>query len=58
MLTYYRYKVDKGMMDLSEVPEPYQRMLREEYSKKVADGVITEAEYQQITGKEYVAPTA
>jgi hypothetical protein len=43
MLTYYRYKVDKGMMDLSEVPEPYQRMLREEYSKNVADGVITEA---------------
>jgi hypothetical protein len=33
-------------------------MLREEYSKKVSEGVITEAEYQQITGKEYVAPTA
>lgn len=28
MLTYYRYKVDKGMMLLSEVPEPYQTQMR------------------------------
>lgn len=30
MLSYYRYKVDKGMMSLSEVPEPYQSQLRAE----------------------------
>jgi hypothetical protein len=51
MLTYYRYKVDKGMIQLTDVPEPYQSMLHEEYSKKIADGVITQAEYQQITGE-------
>jgi hypothetical protein len=30
MLSLYRYMVDNGMKKLSEVPEPYQRMLREE----------------------------
>jgi hypothetical protein len=30
MLTYYKYKVDKGMMLLNEVPEPYQSMMRNE----------------------------
>lgn len=30
MLNYYRYKVDKGMMVLADVPEPYQQMLRDE----------------------------
>ncbi|MFC4103592.1 hypothetical protein [Paenibacillus xanthanilyticus] len=28
MLTYYRYKVDKGMMALADVPNPYQSQLR------------------------------
>lgn len=28
MESYYGYRVDKGMMELSEVPEPYQTMLR------------------------------
>ena len=30
MLAYYRYKVEKGMITLEQVPEPYQSMLREE----------------------------
>lgn len=30
MLTYYKYKVDKGMMTLAAVPEPYQSMMRAE----------------------------
>jgi hypothetical protein len=30
MLTYYKYKVDKGYMTLSDVPEPYQGMMRAE----------------------------
>jgi hypothetical protein len=30
MITYYKYKVDNDMMKLSEVPEPYQKMMREE----------------------------
>lgn len=30
MLTYYRYKVEKGMMMLVDVPEPYQKQLRAE----------------------------
>lgn len=30
MLTYYRYKVEKGMMTLEEVPQPYRDMLRSE----------------------------
>lgn len=30
MLAYYRYRVQKNMMELSEVPEPYQGMLRSE----------------------------
>ncbi|WP_308637727.1 hypothetical protein [Paenibacillus silvisoli] len=28
MLTYYKYKLDKGMITLSQVPEPYQTQLR------------------------------
>jgi hypothetical protein len=30
MLNLYRYMLDNGMKTLSEIPEPYQRMLREE----------------------------
>lgn len=30
MMTYYKYKVDKGMMELKDVPEPYQGMMRKE----------------------------
>lgn len=30
MLNLYRYKIQKGMMTLAEVPEPYQKMLRNE----------------------------
>lgn len=30
MLTFYRYKVDKGMMLLSAVPDPYQIQMRNE----------------------------
>jgi hypothetical protein len=30
MLAYYKYKVDKGYMTLSEVPQPYQQMMRDE----------------------------
>ena len=30
MLSYYRYKVEKGMMTIDQVPEPYQTQLRAE----------------------------
>jgi hypothetical protein len=30
VLNYYRYKLDKGMMTIDEVPQPYQDMLRAE----------------------------
>lgn len=30
MLNYYRYKVQKSMMALEDVPEPYQAQLRNE----------------------------
>ena len=30
MLNLYRYMVDNGMKQLSDVPEPYQSMLRDE----------------------------
>jgi len=30
MLTYYKYKVDNNMMKLKDVPEPYQRIMRDE----------------------------
>lgn len=30
MLAYYRYKVEKGMMELVDVPEPYRSMLEAE----------------------------
>lgn len=30
MMTYYKYKVDKGMLQLTDVPEPYQSMMRAE----------------------------
>lgn len=30
MLNLYRYMVDNNMKKLSEVPEPYQQMLRDE----------------------------
>lgn len=30
MLNYYRYKLDKGMMTIDQVPEPYQEQLRAE----------------------------
>lgn len=28
MLTYYKYKVDNGQIQLSQVPEPYQTQMR------------------------------
>lgn len=30
MLSLYRYMIDNGMKELSEVPEPYQSMLKKE----------------------------
>lgn len=30
MLNLYKYMIDNNMKKLSEVPEPYQRMLREQ----------------------------
>jgi hypothetical protein len=39
MLTYYKYKVDKGMMELTDVPEPYQSMLREKYEEEKTEAL-------------------
>lgn len=30
MMTYYKYKVERGMLQLADVPEPYQSMMRAE----------------------------
>lgn len=30
MLSYYRYKLEKSMMTIDQVPEPYQTQLRAE----------------------------
>jgi hypothetical protein len=38
MLSYYKYKVDKGQMDLADVPWDYQKQLREMgYTDKVVE---------------------
>lgn len=31
MLAYYRYKLQKGLMELGQVPEPYRSKLAEEH---------------------------
>lgn len=35
MLSYYRYKVDHGMMTIDQVPEPYQSQLLAEQAASV-----------------------
>lgn len=40
MLAYYRYKVEKGMMTLEQVPQPYQDMLRAEVTPEPVEGTI------------------
>lgn len=44
MLSYYKYKVDHGMMTLDQVPEPYQTQLREEgYTDSTSTSTTTTA---------------
>ena len=44
MLAYYRYKLDKGMMTIDQVPEPYQSQLRNEGYGVAGDAVDTQPE--------------
>jgi hypothetical protein len=38
MLNLYRYMLDNGMKKISDIPEPYQGMLREEGYSDEANG--------------------
>ncbi|SEM82116.1 hypothetical protein SAMN05518847_101889 [Paenibacillus sp. OV219] len=38
MLTYYRYKLEKGMMTLADVPEPYRTQLQGPLNTDQGDG--------------------
>lgn len=42
MLAYYRYKVQKNMMTIDQVPEPYQSQLRAEMEPAPAPEPIEE----------------
>ncbi|MGG1633639.1 hypothetical protein [Paenibacillus sp. NRS-1760] len=39
MLTFYKFRVDNGMLQLSEVPNPYQNQMRlQGYTDTVEEG--------------------
>ncbi|MCM3411219.1 hypothetical protein [Metabacillus litoralis] len=49
MLTYYRYKVEKGMMDISEVPQPYQDMLSAEMNPPTQEPTLEADPIEETT---------
>lgn len=53
MMSLFKYLLENGMKKLADIHEPYQSMLRDEYSQKVVNGEITPERYYEITGEEY-----
>ncbi|KYD26544.1 hypothetical protein [Geobacillus stearothermophilus] len=53
MVTYYAYKIEKGLLTFNQVPTTYQPAVKSLFRTKVANGEITPEQYEQYVGEPY-----